>query len=305
MRIHVSAAVALVTYSILAVGLFSYNQVFAAQADVCTVRQTSDGWSVDQDNGTITGSFVVSGGLGCSTTDVSVMSWKADPSQLPNDQFWTNQTVNDIQTKNLGMGTHSITVKLPQCSGYQADVIAGANPSPTLKPPGQGSAYDAKQPDGSSIVVASAIGDTQCSTTATATTSTSTDTTKKKKKITPPITNTTTTPSPTHTFTPTTTIIPSTGTPIVLASAAPKPVTLPNTGPGSTLAIFAGVAVAAGLLHYFKFSKRHELEFVPDHGAPVIIAPHHAHPDHQPVHHAPLGHHENPHDHQPPTHPAL
>jgi hypothetical protein len=302
MKIHISAAVAIVTYSILAIGLFSYNKVFASQADVCTVRQTSDGWNVDQDAGTITGSFVVSGGLGCSTTDVSVMSWKADPSQLPNDQFWTNQTVNDIQTQTLGMGTHSITVKLPKCSGYQADVIAGANPSPTLKPPGQGSAYDAKQKDGSSIVVASAIGNNDCSPAQTTTTS-DTGTDKKKKKK-PPITNTTTTPPPTHTFTPTTTVIPSSGTPIVLASA-PKATALPNTGPGSTLAVFAGVAVAAGMFHYFKFSRRHELEFVPDHGAPVIISPHHVHPGQhhaQPVHHQEHQEHhpDETHHHQPP-----
>lgn len=287
---HIPRAVitSVVTFNVLIFGMFWYNNVFASTG--CVVKQSNAPWTVNPDNQTITGTFIVTGGIGCQE-DVSVISWNADTSKLPGDAFWTTQTVNDVQTQTLGAGTHSITVKIPACSGYQADVVAGDNPSSILKPPGQGSYYDGKQLDGSTIVVASAVSDNKCSSsTPTSTTNTNDNNTTTKKKepkttttttITP-ITTPTTTPLPTHTFTPATTVIPSpsSGTPIVLASA-PKPTSLPNTGPGTTIGLFVLVSVAAGLVHHRYHHRKHRLAELTG----VLYSPAIHHPQHHLHHH--------------------
>src|SRR5689334_21877806 len=130
MRIHQSVLTGVLVYAVLVLGFVSYHKVLASGG--CTVKQGS--WNIDEENDTASASFTVDGGAGCQQ-DVSVMSWNADPDKLSSDEFWTTQTINDVQTQTLSAGTHTVSVKIPHCSGYQADVIAGKNPSPNLKPP--------------------------------------------------------------------------------------------------------------------------------------------------------------------------
>lgn len=282
-RLHPPVITGIVVFAVLVFGYIGVQKATASTG--CVVKQSGSSWSVNPDTQTATATFIVTGGIGCEE-DVSVMSWNADTSKLPGDDFWNSQSVYNVQTQTLGAGTHSITVPLPTCSGYQADVIASGNPSPNLKPPGQGSFYDGKQIDGSGIVVASAVGDNKCPSPSSGSSSSTTGSTTKKK------------PKPTHTFTPATTVIPSTPptTPILLASST-KPTTLPNTGPGQTIGLFVLVSTVAGLIHHGYHRRRNRMVF----DAATIIQPssyyhpHHQHPQHHTEH---PQHEEHQHTHQ-------
>jgi hypothetical protein len=78
----------------------------------------------DYDTKTVTANFKVVGDAGCKT-DVTFASWEAPSrSGYPLDQ----QELYDYKTGSFGVGTHTLTVKLPQCY-WQIDLLPGNKPT--------------------------------------------------------------------------------------------------------------------------------------------------------------------------------
>lgn len=153
--------------AVLAIGVASIVVANTASAATPCVVAKASGFTVNADK-TITGTFKVTGDADC-TQPVSVMTWNADPALNPSDEFFTSQTVHAVTTKTLGVGTHSLTVALPVCEsdpsvvrGYQADIIAGANPATYITAPGTPGYYWETQADGSMRVIDWKLGDDDC-----------------------------------------------------------------------------------------------------------------------------------------------
>ncbi len=203
-----TAIFGVIAISIASVAMFNTN---ASAATTCVVSKAS-GFTVNADK-TITGSFTVTGEADC-TVPVNVMTWNADPALFPAAEFYTSQTQHDVKTQTFGVGTHSMTVKLPLCEtdpsvvrGYQADVVAGANAPSTITAPGTPGFYWELQSNNTFRVVDYKLGDNKCPEA------------------------------------------PEKGETTEMVSDLGEPTELANTGPGSTIAV-AVAATIAGVLGY-------------------------------------------------------
>jgi hypothetical protein len=273
------------SFTLMISSLAGYHSVFAADQP-CVVQPQANAWSYNASEKNITGRFVVSGGGDC-TQPVSVMSWNADASLLPDSSFWTTQSIYKVSTATFGVGENQLTVDLPVCANdpqtirsYQADIIASENPSPYLSPPGTGSDYDRSQNDGSSIVVSSVVGDNKCPQPVVA-----------QVTVIPTITSTPQAPDPPASPPkPISYATPSTPAPKPVKTSSVKPTSLPNTGPGSTIAIIVGVSVLAGLLHYVRFRAPKPHHHIPEVYFPDFPTHHHPEQAHQQPHHSAVDH---------------
>ena len=199
----------------------SQDQVSAAAP--CGVAIEPGKFVINADK-TATGYFKIVGDPGC-TYPVSVVSWHADPSLQPKPEFFTTQKMYDVKTQTFGVGSHSMTVKLPVCStdpnivsGYQVDVFATGNPSPVMHVPNTGGFYDQPQAAGWPMVIDWHVGGNKC-------------------------------PAP---------VAPPVVTPQAPAVATPvaSPTVLPNAGAGSVIGITGAVTALAAAGHNLVMRRR-------------------------------------------------
>lgn len=170
-KIRTSLVAAAVAVAMVVPVLGTGTQKASAQQVPCGVYPSAKKLQVNDDK-TITGYFEIKGDANCEA-GASVMVWNADPSLFfidePKPEFWTTQTVYDIKSGIYTPGEYSFTVKLPVCesdkktvSGYQADVIADANPPRTLTPPGAGGWWDGRQANGGYLVLDAKVAGDKC-----------------------------------------------------------------------------------------------------------------------------------------------
>lgn len=237
----VSLKTRLVVLSALAITMFvplvgTQSQSVSA-AVPCGVTPSSKKFVVNADN-TITGTIKIEGDASCKS-GASVMVWNADPSLHPKPAFWTTQTVHDIKSGTFAPGEYSFTVKLPVCStdpkivsGYQADIVADANPPRDLTPPGAGGYWDKRQEgNGGYMVTEYKIGGNKCPAPVTPVT----------PVVTPPVVTPPVTETPVQPVTP-------------VAAATPE--TLPETGAGSVLTIAGLVGSVSAFGHHLVMRRR-------------------------------------------------
>jgi hypothetical protein len=178
----------------------------------------SDSRFVENGDGTVSAKVVVSGTEPCTQT-VSIASWKA-PYGVNGYTPIKDQTLVDSKTVTLGLGTHTITIKIADCR-YQVDLLYGAK---TTTPSGTAE-YPAEQK----------LGWVQAGTKVCA------------KPVTTP--NPAPTPAP---VTPTTPTPPANGGGDQPAPAAE----LPNTGAGNIAAVFFVTTLVAAAAYRFTFARQ-------------------------------------------------
>lgn len=158
-------------------------------------------------DGKVTARFIVEGDSNC-TKDVTLAVWQAPDGDKgkPFDQ----QKLFAHKTDTFSVGTHDLTVDLPDCY-YQVDLVRGSNSTDKDGGPLYGS---------ENMIAALHGGTTVCETSKP----------PVETPVTPPATTT-----------------PAEETPFGgQGGATEEPTVLPNTGVGANVAIFAGAAMVLG-----------------------------------------------------------
>jgi LPXTG-motif cell wall-anchored protein len=130
-RISLAATVAVVS-----LGSVAFTTVPATAATTsCTVKaiNTRSATSTPANrfglnsDGSVTSTFMVSGDENCQQA-VTLADWQAPTGKDAKGQPYDKQKLFKFVTGTFGVGTHTLTVQLPDCY-YQVDLVRGSSPT--------------------------------------------------------------------------------------------------------------------------------------------------------------------------------
>lgn len=131
-RIALAATVSVVSLGSLA---FATAPAAAATTTDCTVKAVNTRSATStpanrfglNSDGSVTATFEVSGGANCHQA-VTLADWQAPTGKDEKGKPYNEQKLYKHVSGTFGVGTHTLTVQLPDCY-YQVDLVRGSSPT--------------------------------------------------------------------------------------------------------------------------------------------------------------------------------